>query len=341
MKAAVIREYGDASVFALEDVADPVAGPGEVVVDLRAASVNRRDRGIRAGSLVPRAIGGQSEQPPTFPLILGSDGAGVVSELGSGVGGVAVGDEVVINPSLNWGGSDESPGPDWETLGVPRQGTYAERIAVPAAFVAPKPPRLTWCEAAAAPLAGLTAWRAVVTKARVAAGERVLVPGVGSGVATFVLQFAHAFGCEVVVTSSSEGKLARAQDLGAAGGHLYTATDWPARVGAFDVVIDSIGEPIWSALGALLRPGGRMVSYGRTAGSVVSLEIAKFFHAQWTFLGTANGSPAEFAAMIEHLAACEWRPVIDSEYALEEISQAHARFEAPERFGKIAIAIAS
>ncbi len=265
MKAAVIREYGDASVFALEDVADPVAGPGEVVVDLRAASVNRRDRGIRAGSLVPRAIGGQSEQPPTFPLILGSDGAGVVSELGSGVGGVAVGDEVVINPSLNWGESDESPGPDWETLGVPRQGTYAERIAVPAAFVAPKPPRLTWCEAAVVPLAGLTAWRAVVTKARVAAGERVLVPGVGSGVATFVLQFAHAFGCEVVVTSSSEGKLARAQDLGAAGGHLYTDTDWPARVGAFDVVIDSIGEPIWSALGALLRPGGRMVSYGRTA----------------------------------------------------------------------------
>ena len=165
MKAAVIREYGDASVFALEDVADPVAGPGEVVVDLRAASVNRRDRGIRAGSLVPRAIGGQSEQPPTFPLILGSDGAGVVSELGSGVGGVAVGDEVVINPSLNWGESDESPGPDWETLGVPRQGTYAERIAVPAAFVAPKPPRLTWCEAATVPLAGLTAWRAVVTKA--------------------------------------------------------------------------------------------------------------------------------------------------------------------------------
>ena len=187
MKAAVIREYGDASVFALEDVADPVAGPGEVVVDLRAASVNRRDRGIR----------------------------GVVSELGSGVGGVAVGDEVVINPSLNWGESDESPGPDWETLGVPRQGTYAERIAVPAAFVAPKPPRLTWCEAATVPLAGLTAWRAVVTKARVAAGERVLVPGVGSGVATFVLQFAHAFGCEVVVNSFSEGKLARAQTLGA------------------------------------------------------------------------------------------------------------------------------
>ena len=341
MKAAVICEYGDASVFALEDVADPVPGLGEVVVDLRAASVNRRDRGIRAGSLVPRAIGGQSEQQPTFPLILGSDGAGVVSEVGVGVGGVAVGDEVVINPSLNWGERDESPGPDWETLGVPRQGTYAERIAVPAAFIAPKPPRLTWYEAAVVPLAGLTAWRAVVTKARVAAGERVLVPGVGSGVATFVVQFAQALGCEVVVTSSSEEKLARAREIGAADGLLYTAPDWPARVGVVDVVIDSIGEPIWSALGEFLRPGGRMVSYGRTAGSVVSLEIARVFHAQWTLLGTANGSPAEFAAMIEHLGASDWRPVIDSEYSLEEISQAHARLESPERFGKVAIAIAS
>jgi zinc-binding alcohol dehydrogenase/oxidoreductase len=339
VKAAVIREYGDPSVFALEDVDDPAAGPAEVVVDLRAASVNRRDRGIRAGSLVPRAIGGQSEQQPTFPLILGSDGAGVVSEVGTGVDGVAVGDEVVINPSLNWGASEESPGPAWETLGVPRQGTYAERIAVPAAFLARKPPRLTWAEAAATPLAGLTAWRAVVTKARIAPGERVLVPGVGSGVATFVLQFAHALGCEVVVTSSSQEKLARAHDLGAVGGYLYTTTDWPSRVAAVDAVIDSIGEPIWSVLGEVLRPGGRLVSYGRTAGSVVSLEIAKFFHAQWTFHGTANGSPAEFAAMIEHLAASDWRPVIDSEYALEEISQAHTRFEAPERFGKIAIAI--
>jgi NADPH:quinone reductase-like Zn-dependent oxidoreductase len=341
VKAAVIREHGDASVFMLEEVADPVPRSGEVVVDLRAASVNRRDRGLRAGSLVPRAIGGQSEQRPAFPLVLGSDGAGVVAEVGGGVDSVALGDEVVINPSLNWGESDESPGPDWETLGVPRQGTYAEKIAVPAAFVAPKPPRLTWAEAAAIPLAGLTAWRAVVTKGRVVAGERVLVPGVGSGVATFVVQFAHAFGCEVVVTSSSEAKLARARELGAAGGLLYTAPDWPSRVGAVDIVIDSIGDPTWVALSEFLRPGGRLVSYGRTAGSITALEIAKFFHAQWTFLGTANGSPAEFTAMMDHVAAADWRPVIDSEYALDQISQAHLRLEAPDRFGKVAIAIAS
>lgn len=339
MKAAVIRGYGDASVFRLEDVPDPVPKRGEVVVDLRAASVNRRDRGIRAGSLVPRAIGGQSEQQPTFPLILGSDGAGVVTQIAEGVDSVAVGDEVVINPSLNWGPSSEAPGPDWETLGVPRQGTYAERIAVPAAFVAPKPARLTWAEAASVPLAGLTAWRAVVTKAAVVGGERVLVPGVGSGVATFVVQFAHAFGCEVVVTSSSDEKLARARAIGAVDALLYTAPDWTGRVGTVDVVIDSIGEPIWASLGEFLRPGGRLVSYGRTAGSVVPVEIARFFHAQWTFLGTANGSPAEFAAMIEHIDAAEWRPVIDSEYPLDEISRAHAQLDAPDRFGKVTVAI--
>jgi zinc-binding alcohol dehydrogenase/oxidoreductase len=340
VKAAVIRAYGDASVFSIEDVPDPVPAAGEVVVALRAASVNRRDRGIRAGSLVPRAIGGQREQEPAFPLILGSDGAGVVAELGENVDSVSLGDEVVINPSLNWGDSDGSPGPGWETLGVPRQGTYAERIAVPAAFLAPKPTRLSWTEAAVVPLAGLTAWRAVVTKAGVAAGERVLIPGVGSGVATFVVQFAHALGCQVVVTSSSDTKLARAREIGAADGVLYTDADWPALVGTVDVVIDSIGEPVWTALGEFLRPGGRFVSYGRTAGSVVSLEIARFFHAQWTFLGTANGSPAEFAAMVDHVDTAGWRPVVDSEFSLGEIALAHARLDDPDRFGKVAVSIA-
>ncbi len=339
MKAAVIREVGDASVFKIEEVADPVAQPGEVVVDLRAASANRRDRAIRAGVLLPRAIGGQSEGQASFPMVLGSDGAGVVSELGEGVSSVAVGDEVVINPSLNWGDSDESPGPNWETLGVPRQGTYAERIAVPAAFVAPKPGRLSWTEAAAIPLAGLTAWRAVVTKARISAGERVLVPGVGSGVATFVVQLAQrprgGGGGHLVVTE----KLDRARQIGAADGLLYTDDDWADRVGTVDVVIDSIGEPTWSVLGKFLRPGGRMVNYGRTGGSIVSMDIGKFFHAQWTYLGTANGSPAEFSAMIEHIDGSDWHPVIDSEYPLSDISAAHVRLESPERFGKVTVAI--
>ena len=339
MRAAVIHEFGDPSVFRLVDVADPAPRPDEVVVDLRAASVNRRDSGIRSGALVPRAIGGQSEQAAAFPLILGSDGAGVVSEVGAGVDGVAVGDEVVINPSLNWGDRDESPGPSWETLGVPRQGTYAERIAVPAAFVSPKPAHLSWAEAAALPLAGLTAWRAVVSKARVGQGERVLVPGVGSGVATFVVQLARAFGAHVVVTSSTEEKLGRARAIGAEEGVLYTTDDWPQRVGSVDVVIDSIGTPVWSVLGGVLRPGGRLVSYGRTVGSTVTVDIGKFFHAQWTFLGTANGGPGEFAAMVEHVQAAGWRPVVDREYPLAQIGRAHERLEAPDRFGKVAIAI--
>ena len=168
------------------------------------------------------------------------------------------------------------------------------------------------------------------------------MPGVGSGVATFVIQFAQALGGEVVVTSSSAEKLARAREIGAADGLLYTDDDWPARVGVgrcrdrqhrrADLV------RAWASSSA---PAGGMVSYGRTAGSVVSLEIAQVLPRTVELLGTANGSPAEFAAMIEHLGASDWRPVIDSEYSLEEISQAHARLESPERFGKVAIAIAS
>ena len=307
---------------------------------LRAASVNRRDRGIRAGSLVPRAIGGQSEQQPTFPLILGSDGAGVVAEVGDGVDSVAVGDEVVINPSLNWGESDESPGPDWETLGVPRQGTYAERIAVPAAFVAPKPARLTWAEAASMPLAGLTAWRAVVTKARVAPANACWCQGWARAWRRSSSSSPTRSGAR---SSSRRPRRRSSRERARSARPTDSSTRRPAgplASGSVDVVIDSIGEPIWAALGEFLRPGGRLVSYGRTAGSVVPLEIAKFFHAQWTFLGTANGSPAEFAAMIEHIAAAGWRPVVDSEYSLADISQAHARLEAPERFGKVAIAIA-
>ena len=168
----------------------------------------------------------------------------------------------------------------------------------------------------------------------------MLVPGVGSGVATFVVQLAQARGAEVVVTSSSSEKLDRARAIGAADGLLYTDEDWADRVGTVDVVIDSIGEPTWSVLGKFLRPGGRMVNYGRTGGSIVSMDIGKFFHAQWTYLGTANGSPAEFSAMIEHLDASDWHPVIDSEYALSDISAAHVRLDSPDRFGKVIVAIA-
>jgi NADPH:quinone reductase-like Zn-dependent oxidoreductase len=274
-------------------------------------------------------------------MILGSDGAGVILEVATGAHGVTVGDEVVINPSLFWGPDETSPGPDWETLGVPRQGTYAERIAVPAEYVRPKPPRLSWQEAAALPLAGLTAWRAVATRARVEPGERVLVPGAGSAVAGIVIQLARDLGAEVIVTSSSPEKIRRSLAIGAKDGVLYTDPDWPRQVGRIDVVIDSVGEPTWMAANEFLRPGGRFVSYGRTAGSTVQFDIGRFFHAQWTFFGTANGSPREFDAMLDHVDRYNLRPVIDSVYPLERTADAHSRLESPDRFGKVIIDIVS
>ena len=133
-------------------------------------------------------------------------------------------------------------------------------------------------------------------------GERVLVPGCGSGVATYLIQFASDLGAEVVVSSSSPAKLARARELGASSGVLYTDEDWTRQVGEVDVIVDSAGAPIWQSLNGMLRHGGRLVSFGRTAGGTAEVNIGSFFHAQWSFLGTANGSPREFDHMLAHVA---------------------------------------
>ena len=172
MKAVELRGLGGPENLVLADVPDPEPGEGEARVDLVAAALNRRDYWIRIGRKVD------------LPAILGSDGAGIVSAVGRGVESVSVGDEVVINPSLAWGDDEEASGPDFRILGVPDQGTYAERIVVTARQVRPRPRRLSWVEAAALPLAGLTAWRAVVTHAEARPGRVVLVPGANDVVAT-------------------------------------------------------------------------------------------------------------------------------------------------------------
>jgi NADPH:quinone reductase-like Zn-dependent oxidoreductase len=340
VRAIVANRLGDPEVLEEAALVDPVPGPGEVLVELRAASVNRRDRGVRLGTIRPQDRGEGEGSVAPFPYVLGSDGSGVVVERGTGVDAPLEGAEVVINPALFWGPSELAPASTWQVLGVPRQGTYAERIAVPADYVLPKPARLTWRQAAALPLAGLTAWRALVTRARVEHGERVLVPGCGSGVATYLIQFARDLGAEVVVSSSSPAKLARARELGASSGVLYTDEDWARQVGEVDVIVDSAGAPIWQSLNGLLRHGGRLVSFGRTAGGTAEVNIGSFFHAQWSFLGTANGSPREFDHMLAHVEGADWMPEIDSVYPLARAAEAHARLDDPARFGKIVLDIA-
>ena len=327
MLAVALQRFGGTEGLVPVELPDPEPGPGEARVDLVAAAVNRRDWWIRRG--------GSAD----IPVVLGSDGAGVVSAVGSGVENVEVGDEVVINPSLGWGEHEYAPGPNFRILGVPDQGTYAERIVVEASQLRPRPRGYTWVESAALPLGGLTAWRAVVTHARARVDRTLLVPGAGGGVASFVIQIAAAIGARVLVTSSSAEKLERARSLGADGGADYREEDWPERLGPVDAVIDSVGGASWPGALRALRPGGRLVTFGDTAGEVAEVELARVFLSWIRIQGTTMGSPREFDALLRHAAEARWRPVVDSVFPLREAAAAHERLDAPDRFGKIVLAV--
>jgi NADPH:quinone reductase-like Zn-dependent oxidoreductase len=306
---------------------DPEPGPSQVRVDLVAAALNRRDWWIVRD-------GDRAE-----PVVLGSDGAGTVSAVGKGVEGIGLGDEVVINPSLDWGPSEEAGGPDFRILGVPDQGTFAEQIVVAAHQVRPRPQKLTWVESAALPLAGLTAWRAVVTLARARLGRTILVPGAGGGVATFAIQIGAALGARVLVTSSSPEKIAHAEGLGAAGGVDYREEGWWDELGVVDAVVDSVGPQVWPGALRALRPGGILVSFGDTGGEQASVDLATLFLCWLRIHGTTMGSPREFDALLAHVAEASWRPVVDSVYPLRDAARALERLDAPERVGKVVLAI--
>jgi NADPH:quinone reductase-like Zn-dependent oxidoreductase len=305
----------------------PVPAAGEVVVNLRAAALNHRDVWIKAGQYAGLK----------WPCIPGSDGAGVVT-----AGDPAwTGREVIINPSFHWGDREAAQGKDFEILGLPRDGTLAEQIAVPAAQLAVKPAHLSWAEAAALPLAGLTAYRALFSRAQLRAGERVLITGIGGGVALFALQFAVAHGAEVWVTSSSAEKITRAAALGAKGGFDYTAADWAkgaaARPGLFDVIVDSAGGEGFDSLIDLAAPGGRIVFFGATRGHPPGFTMRKAFFRQLSLLGTTMGSPADWAAMVEFATRHRLKPVVSDVFPLERAAEAFALMERGGQFGKIVL----
>lgn len=331
MRAARLVAFGDPPTFEIAETPVPPAGPGEVVVALEAAALNRRDRWVWT-------MPGYCD----LPVTLGSDGAGRVEAVGAGVEGIAAGDEVVFDATLGWGGSEEHPGAAFDILGAPTEGTFAEYVTVPAANVAPKPARLSFEEAAALNLAGLTAWRAAVTCARVGAGTSVLVTGAGSGVSTFVVQIAAALGARVFVTSSTPEKIDRAKALGAEAGFDYRDPTWPDLVlaaagGPLDAAIDSFGGPSWPGALRALRPGGTLVSFGDTSPEPASIDVVEVYWSWRRILGTTMGSPREYRALLEHVQTAGWRPVIDSVFPLDAIADAARRLEAPDRFGKIVL----
>jgi zinc-binding alcohol dehydrogenase/oxidoreductase len=334
MNAIILRELGAPENLKLETWPDPQAGAGEAVVRLKAAALNHRDVFIWQ-KLYPNI---------QLPAILGSDGAGVVAAVGEGADPALVGREVVLEPGLDWGPDDRLPGKAYRILGMPEEGTYAEQIKIPVANLHAKPAHLSFEEAAALPLAGLTAYRAVVTRAQVKAGEAVLVTGIGGGVAMFAAQIAKQLGARVFITSGSDEKLARATELGADGGANYKQSDWGKQIvertgGGPDVVIDSAGGEALETAVKIIKPGGRIAFYGATTGLAKNLDLYRAFFKQLTFMGSTMGSPREFAAFLKLVDEAKLKPAVDQVFPLAEAAAAHRRMNEAGQFGKIVLRI--
>jgi NADPH:quinone reductase-like Zn-dependent oxidoreductase len=252
-----------------------------------------------------------------------------------------IGREVMVNPSLRWGNRQDAPSPGWRILGMPDAGTFADLVKVPAENLVPKPAGLSFEEAAALPLAGLTAYRALFPRGRLQGGERLLVTGAGGGVAQLLMRFGLAAGAEVHVTSGSADKLRRAREDGAAGGANYREEGWERALleagGPFDLIVDSAGGPGFVKLLDVARPGGRIVCFGATVGNPPELPQRKVFWKHLDLLGTTMGSPADFAGMARLVEEKRIRPAVDRVYPLEQGAEAFRRMDAGEQYGKIVL----
>jgi zinc-binding alcohol dehydrogenase/oxidoreductase len=325
VKAVRIHEDGGPEVLRYEDAPDPVAGPGEVLIGLRAASLNHLDIWLRRG--LPSA---------PKPRILGADGAGVVVALGEGVDRFSEGDEVVINPGLDEGA---------RIVGEHMDGTHAELIALPAEYVYPLPDGLTFEQAAAFPLVFETAYRMLVTRGGLQEGEWVFVWGIGGGVATAAMQVAKALGARVIVTSSSDEKLARAAELGADATVNHAEADVAAAVreatgghGA-DLVVEHVGEATWKISLQVAASGGRIAVCGATSGPNPPANLHRIWWKQLTVLGSTMGTQADFQAVYELVASGRAEPVVDEAFPLAEAAAAHEHLEAGRQLGKVVLTI--
>jgi len=328
VKAVRIHEDGGPDVLVLEDVPDPVATAGQVLIRLHASALNHLDVWIRKGlPSVPK------------PRILGADGAGVVEALGEGVSGFELGQRVVINPGVEAGDGVI------HVIGEHGDGTNAELIAVRATNVYPIPDDLSFEDAAAFPLVFETAYRMLVTRAHLQEGEWVLLWGIGSGVSTAGLAIARALGARTIVTSSSDAKLERARELGAdvvvnhADGDVKAAVKEATGGHGADIVVDHVGEATWRTSLDVAAREGRIVVCGATSGPNPPAALHRLWWKQLTVLGSTMGTKADFEAAFELVTSGRAKPVVDEVVPLSEIRAAHARLEAGEQLGKIVLTI--
>lgn len=331
MKAAVLK--GIHQPVVIEETERPEIASNEVLIAVKGAALNHRDVWIQKGQYAGLK----------FPIVLGSDGAGTVDQIGSEVKNVSLGQEAVINPSWYWGDNPKVQAKSYKILGLPDNGTFAEFVKIPAEFVYPKPKHLSFIQCAAYPLAGLTAYRATLTRAGVQAGENVLVTGIGGGVAFFAMQFAVAQGANVFVTSGDEEKISKAIQLGAKGGFNYKQSDWDKKAlqetGGFDAVIDGAAGEGFTKLIEVCKPAGRIVFYGGTTGNINNILPAKVFWKQLTIMGSTMGNTAEFEAMLNMIEKHTLTPLISHEFELNDIQQAFETMEKGNQFGKITVRI--
>jgi NADPH:quinone reductase-like Zn-dependent oxidoreductase len=350
MKALVLRAHGDLSRLEIADVPAPaIRRPGDVRIRLAAAALNHLDlwtvRGLPGLTL-------------EFPHILGADGAGVVDAVGADVTSLTPGDAVMLNPGVSCYrcgtclAGEHSLCPDYRLLGEHLDGTLAEYIVVPEQNALPIPPRtapgpVTFPEAAAYSLVTLTAWRMLVTRAGLRPGETVLIWGVGGGVSGAALQIAKLAGAFVIVTSSSDAKLARAREIGADVALNHAAVDVPKEVRGItdrrgvDVIVETVGQATWEQSLRMLARQGRLVTCGATTGPAVSVDVRRMFWYQWSLLGSTMGNAAEYREIVALLGRGVLRPVVDAVYPLADWTRAFERLASGDQMGKIVLDIAS
>lgn len=302
--------------------------PNEVRIQLKSAGLNHRD------------LASLENHQDHEPVIVGGDGAGIVLETGTGVTTIEAGDEVIIHPGVGWRDPADVAPEGFQLLGFPLNGTFAEEIILPEQNVFLKPQELSWEEAGVLGMAGVTAYRVLFTKAKIKKGDHIFIPGIGGGVATYLLQFAVAAGAEVYVTSRSEEKLAKAKELGATQTFLNDE-DWKEALGdtIIDVAIDSVGSATFNRSLEVVKRGGTIVTFGSSTNDVVELNLRQFFYGQYTLKGSTMGSSAEFSEMLQFVSEHNIKPVIDAVFPISEYKKAYKLLKDAKQMGKIGFSL--
>ncbi|SER98329.1 zinc-binding alcohol dehydrogenase/oxidoreductase [Gracilibacillus ureilyticus] len=324
MKAYVVQN----GEYKMKEVEEPSVEGNEVKVQLKTAGLNHRDLMIK-----------QRVGTTETPYILGSDGAGVVVEAGVDCSRFAVGDEVIINPGLNWYEKSEAPPENFEIAGVPYPGTFAEKMVISEDFVEKKPSHFSWSEAGVFTLSGLTGYRALFTQGKIKESDTLFIPGAGGGVNSFIILLAKEIGAKVITTSRDKQKLKQAQEKLGYDVGILTEDNWVEKLGdeTVDLVIESIGGKTFNRSLEVLKKGGRIVTYGSSTNDEITFDLRKFFYGQYRMTGSTMGSREELHELLSFVEQHDIKPVIDKQFAFSNIDKAFDYLGKQNQLGKVAV----